>query len=55
LETPDLIAYLGPEGTFSQAAVLKHFGNTSNLYPCGNIEDVFNAVEMGETRFGVVP
>ena len=55
METPDLIAYLGPEGTFSQAAVLKHFGKTSNLHPCGNIEDVFNAVETGETRFGVVP
>ena len=55
LETPDFIAYLGPEGTFSQAAVFKHFGKKSNLHPCENIEDVFNAVETGKTRFGVVP
>ena len=55
MKAPELIAYLGPEGTFSQAAVIKHFGKASNLRPCRNIEDVFNCVEKKQTRFGMVP
>ena len=55
LKAPDLIAYLGPEGTFSQMAALNHFGKKSNLFACENIEDVFSAVELGKARFGVVP
>ena len=55
MKAPELIAYLGPEGTFSQAAVIKHFGKASNLRPCRNIEDVFNCVEKKQTRFGLVP
>ena len=55
MKAPELIAYLGPEGTFSQAAVIKHFGKTPNLQPCRNIEDVFSCVETKQTRFGLVP
>ena len=55
MKAPELIAYLGPEGTFSQAAVIKHFGKKSNLQPCRNIEDVFSCVETKQTRFGLVP
>ena len=49
------IAYLGPEGTFSQSAVLKHFGHSVIAIPMVSIEEVFGEVESGNADFGVVP
>jgi chorismate mutase/prephenate dehydratase len=55
VEKTKTIAYLGPEGTFSQAAVLKQFGEDVNLNACTSIDDVFKAVETSTVDFGVVP
>lgn len=49
------VAFLGPYGTFSQAAVINHFGNECKLHPCATIDDVFTAVEGQAAEFGVVP
>ncbi len=49
------IAFLGPAGTFSHAAVLEVFGNDVRLFNCSTIDDVFVAVEAGEAKYGVVP
>ena len=50
LEDPITVAYLGPEGTFSQEAALKHFGATVAAQPCGSIDEVFRRVETGRRR-----
>jgi chorismate mutase/prephenate dehydratase len=55
LEQPLEIAFLGPEGTFTQAAALKHFGHSVNTLPVGSIADVFQEVETGKCHYGVVP
>lgn len=55
LEQPLRIAYLGPEGTFSQSATVKHFGSAPSLAPLPTIDDVFRAVEAGNVDYGVVP
>lgn len=55
LEQPLQVAYLGPEGTFTQTAVLKHFGHGAQMQPMAAIGDIFHAVETGAARFGVVP
>ncbi len=55
LEQPLTIAFLGPEGTFTQAAALKHFGHSVNTLPLGAIPDVFQEVEAGNCHYGVVP
>jgi chorismate mutase/prephenate dehydratase len=54
-QNPLKIAYLGPEGTFSQAAVQKHFGHSVIAIPMSSIEEVFGEVENGNADFGVVP
>jgi len=55
LEQPLNIAFLGPEGTFTQAAALKHFGHSVRTQPFGAIPDVFREVESGSCQYGVVP
>jgi len=49
------IAVLGPTGTYSQAAVLKHFGREVEPLFGSDIEDVFRLVESREADHGVVP
>jgi chorismate mutase/prephenate dehydratase len=54
-QEPLRIGYLGPEGTFSQQAVHKHFGHSAHGLPLSSIEEVFEEVESGNADFGVVP
>ena len=49
------VAVLGPAGTYSQAAVLRHFGREVDHIFGDGIEDVFRLVEGGEADYGVVP
>jgi len=55
LEKPLTIAFLGPEGTFTQTAVLKHFGHSVQTLALDSIDAVFREVEAGAADFGVVP
>ncbi|PKO84005.1 MAG: prephenate dehydratase [Betaproteobacteria bacterium HGW-Betaproteobacteria-11] len=55
LEQPLAVAYLGPRGTYSEAAAGKHFGGAPCLIPCATIDEVFRAVEAGNAHYGVVP
>jgi chorismate mutase/prephenate dehydratase len=49
------VAYLGPEGTFTQSAVLKHFGHSVHALSVATIDEVFHEVESGTADFGVAP
>ncbi len=55
LESRLRIAFLGPEGTFTQEAALKHFGHFVDTVPLAAIDEVFRYVESGNAQFGVVP
>jgi len=55
LEQPLRVAYLGPAGTFTQAATQKHFGHAVVSVALGAIDEVFREVESGGGAFGVVP
>ncbi len=55
LEAPQRIAFLGPLGTFTHAAALKHFGKAADTMPLNTITDVFREVEAGTAMYGVVP
>lgn len=54
-QEPLKIAYLGPEGTFTQQAVNRHFGHSVRAFGVGGLDDVFTQVEAAEADFGVVP
>jgi chorismate mutase/prephenate dehydratase len=54
-QEPLKVAYLGPEGTFTQQAVHKQFGHSVRALPLTSIEEVFHEVEAGTADFGVVP
>jgi len=54
-QEPLKVAFLGPEGTFTQAAVLKHFGHSVRALPLPGTGEVFHEVEAGNADFGVVP
>jgi len=55
LEQPLTVAYLGPAGTFTQSAALKHFGHSIKSEAISTIDEVFREVEAGSCNYGVVP
>ena len=54
-QEPLKIGFLGPEGTFTQTAVYKHFGHSVRALPFHTIDEIFQEVESGAADFGVVP
>jgi len=55
LEKPIKVAFLGPEGTFTQEATLKHFGDSAVTVPKAAIDEVFRDVLAESCNYGVVP
>lgn len=55
LEEPMNVGFLGPEGTFTEQAAVKHFGSSVIFSPVQTISDVFRQVENGKLHYGVVP
>lgn len=49
------VAYLGPEGTFSEMAVTKNFGSSVRGIPCASIDEVFRKAESGNAHYALVP
>ncbi|MDG6778075.1 prephenate dehydratase [Thiomicrorhabdus sp. zzn3] len=55
LEQPISVAYLGPEGSYSHASVIKQFGSSAHPLAVSSIEEVFATVEKGDANYGIVP
>ena len=55
LEEPLAVAYLGPQGTFSEMALSKQFGASVAALPCASIDEVFRSAETGAAAYAVVP
>jgi len=55
LEQPLSVAYLGPEGTYTQMAAIRHFGNSSRFMAVASIDQIFREVESGHAHYGVAP
>ncbi len=55
LEQPSRVACLGPVGTFSNQAALRHFGPGVDILPQPDLPEVAEAVVRGEVDFGILP
>ncbi|MCH2162604.1 MAG: prephenate dehydratase [Phycisphaerales bacterium] len=55
LERPLRICYLGPPGTFSHLAALRHFGSSTELVHSRGIDSTVEEVESGRADYGLVP
>jgi len=55
IELPERIAYLGPTGSFSHQAAESRFGAMSEYMSIGSIKAIFETLNTGMARFGVVP
>lgn len=54
-QEPLRVAYLGPEGTFTQQAVQRQFGHSVRALAQASVDAVFQQVETLDADFGVVP
>lgn len=55
LEQTLTIAYLGPSGTYTEAAAVKQFGHFAQTRAVASIDEVFREVEAESVHYGVVP
>ncbi|PKL27339.1 MAG: phospho-2-dehydro-3-deoxyheptonate aldolase [Spirochaetae bacterium HGW-Spirochaetae-2] len=49
------IAFQGEKGAYSEQAIRMVFDEMADTMPCRSFSDVFEAVQKGEARYGVVP
>lgn len=55
LEQPLRVGYLGPPGSFSHAAAVRHFGSSVEFDDLHSIAGVFTEVRRGHVDYGLVP
>lgn len=55
VERPLTIAYLGPEGTFTHQAAIKHFGHAAHTLACTTIDECIRTVEARQADYAIVP
>lgn len=55
LESTLTVAYIGPQGTFSEQAAFEQFGHAINPLPCESFDEIFRSVEAGQADVGIVP
>lgn len=51
----DVIGFLGPQGSFSEEAFLKYFGEDNKSIAYEDFEDIFIALKNGDIDYGVLP
>jgi chorismate mutase / prephenate dehydratase len=49
------VAFQGEPGAYSEEAAIRFFGKSTKGVPCESLDEVFEAVEVGEVPFALVP
>ena len=55
IQAPERVAYLGPEGTFTQQAALTRFGSSAEMIACQSIAAVFALIQNRTVDHAVLP
>jgi chorismate mutase/prephenate dehydratase len=55
LELPEIISYLGPEGSFTHQAAESRFGAVADYISLPSIKSIFDSVDTGRAKYGIVP
>jgi chorismate mutase/prephenate dehydratase len=55
LELPELISFLGPDGSFTHQAAESRFGAVAEYISLPSIRSIFDSVETGRAKYGIVP
>lgn len=55
LQSPQIVYFLGPEGTFSHLAGMEYLGKSADFRPQKSIEEVFKGVVFKEADLGIIP
>lgn len=55
VERPLTIAHLGPQGTFTQLAAMKHFGHAAHMMACATVDESMRVVEARQADYVVAP
>lgn len=55
LELPEIISFLGPEGSFTHQAAESRFGAVADYISLPSIKSIFDSVDTGRAKYGVVP
>ena len=49
------VAFQGEPGAYTEEAAFRFFGKVTEGYPCNTLDEVFEAVEVGDVPFAAVP
>lgn len=55
MESPQIVAFLGPAGSYTQQAAESIFGSLSEYVTLSNITAIFSALECKNAKYGVIP
>jgi prephenate dehydratase len=51
----DCIAFQGINGAYSEQAVRQHFGDTVDVFPCPDLNSLFEAIQTGQVKYALLP
>ncbi len=55
IQSNDVIAYLGPEATFTHIAALEYFGHKAPLKAYASVAEIYGVLAREEVRYAVIP